>query len=136
MFLMSEVPLYADEAGGATKLSIEVVSPRAIAREKEGEMEREREDGREGGRGGDNKRAHKGRKHRQHRSVRVKSLSVCIKSLMGYPYNVTPPTPALSVPPEQVQGYLAHRKTPTPLRTTIGPWAYSYCRVPGGRYFL
>jgi hypothetical protein len=25
----------------------------------------------------------------------------------------------------QVQGYLAHKKTPTPLRTPLGPQAYS-----------
>ena len=30
-----------------------------------------------------------------------------------------------------VQGYLAHKKQPRPLRATIGPWA-SHCRVLGG----
>ena len=33
---------------------------------------------------------------------------------------------------QPLQGYLAHKKQPPP-RTTIGPWAYSYCRVLGGR---
>ena len=35
-----------------------------------------------------------------------------------------------------LQGYLAHKKHLPPPRTTIGPWAYSYCSVLGGRCFL
>jgi len=33
-----------------------------------------------------------------------------------------------------LQGYLAHKEQPPPPRTTIGPWAYSYCRVLGERF--
>ena len=33
-----------------------------------------------------------------------------------------------------IQGYFAHKKRPPP--RTIGPWAYSYFRVLGGRCFL
>ena len=38
--------------------------------------------------------------------------------------------------PWALQGYLAHKKCPPPPRTTIGPWAYAYCRVLGGVGFL
>ena len=31
---------------------------------------------------------------------------------------------------------LAHKKQPSPPRATIGPWAYSYCRVLGGALTL
>jgi hypothetical protein len=34
-----------------------------------------------------------------------------------------------------VQGSLGHKKQPTHPRTTIGPWALSYCRVLGGDIF-
>ena len=35
-----------------------------------------------------------------------------------------------------LQGYLAHKKTPLPPRTAVGPQAEGYCRVLGGRCFL
>jgi len=35
-----------------------------------------------------------------------------------------------------IQGYLAHKKLPSPKRTTIGPLACSYCRFLGGCFFF
>ena len=35
-----------------------------------------------------------------------------------------------------LKGYLAHQKTTLPPRTTTGPWAWAYCRVPGVGVFL
>ena len=50
---------------------------------------------------------------------------------------------SMTMPPRQdragglyLQGYLAHTKRPPPSWKTEGPYAYSYCRVLGGRCFL
>jgi hypothetical protein len=35
-----------------------------------------------------------------------------------------------------LQGYLVHKKTPTPSSSTMGPYAEACCRVLRGRRFL
>ena len=40
------------------------------------------------------------------------------------------------LPEAALQGHLAHEKPPPLPGPTIGAWAYSYCRDPGGSDFL
>ena len=72
-------------------------------------------------------------------------LRVWSVSCTGFPRSqgVVPPSPrtTLGAPRAQasgrvVQGYLAHKKPPPPPSTTIGAWAWAYCRVLRGGGFI